>query len=181
MKKYSDWNETLSYDGEVSTIKSGGYICRILGMREEKSKNGSDMIVMAFDIAEGDFADYYTKRFNDEKKTKPEAKFKGTYYILPKKADGSTNPYWKGLISCIEKSNNITLPDEFDDSLLKGKLFGGLFRKEEFEENKWVTKLSAIRTVDKIKSGDFEVPADKALPKTIFSINNDISDEDLPF
>lgn len=190
MKKYSDWEETQAYDGESVSIQPGAYICRVVGMREEKTRTGRDMVVLAFDIAEGEYENYYKKRFEKEKESNDKAKFKGSYRVLPLTKDGKTNPFYKGLITAIEKSNNLILQNEFGENELKGKLFGGLFGREEYEQGKWYTKLVSIRTVEAIREGRYILPEDKPLNNNSnnsnssahgFSIDNDADDEDLPF
>lgn len=187
MRKPSDWNDTPSYDGESTVIKPGAYICKIIGMREKISKNGKPMVIFAFDIAEGEYKDYYINKLERDKRNNKDAKFKGTYYSFPLTNENKTNPYFKGIITAIERSNNFVLPDEFSSADVKGKLFGGLFGREEFEAGKWVTKLVTVRTVDKIRSGEYTLPEDKSLSNTNgsrtfgFSIDNDVDNEDLPF
>ncbi len=78
----------------------------------------------------------------------------------------------------------------WDESKLAGLKFGGLFGKEEYEnqisgERKMATKIRFIRTVEAIKSGKFEVPTDKMLPTRgeafdSFATTTDNGD-DLPF
>lgn len=187
MRKPSDWNDTPSYGGESMAIKPGAYICKIISMREEVSKSGKPMVIFAFDIAEGEYKDYYINKLERDKRNNKDAKFKGTYYSFPFTKDNTTNPYFKGIITAIEKSNNFVLPDEFSSADVKGKLFGGLFGREEFKKDKWVTKLISIRTVDKVRSGQYTLPEDKPFVNNSsvgsfdFSIDNDADDEDLPF
>lgn len=190
MRKPSDWNDTPSYDGESMVIKPGAYICKIISMREEVSKSGKPMVIFAFDIAEGEYKDYYINKLERDKRNNKDAKFKGTYYSFPLTKDNTTNPYFKGIITSVEKSNNFVLPDEFSSADVKGKLFGGLFGREEFEPGKWYTKLVSIRTVEAVREGRYTLPEDKPLSNTPnssssytsgFSIDNDADDEDLPF
>lgn len=190
MRKNSDWNSVPAYDGESTALKPGAYICRVVGMKEEQTKTGKTMVVLAFDIAEGEYENYYRKRFDREKKDNKDVKYKGRYYVFPTNNDGNTNPFFKGMITAIEKSNGIVLPDEFTEKDVKDKLFGGLFEREEFEEGKWYTKLVSIRTVEAIREGRYTLPEDKPLSNVSnnnssgtagFSIDSDYEDEDLPF
>ncbi len=185
MRKGKDWNAALSYDGENRSIKPGAYICKIISMKEELTRNNRVIVKLAFDIAEGEYENYYMTKFVREKSGDKNATYKGVYRVFPETQEGATNPYFKGLITSIEKSNNFELPDEFDDRELKGKLFGALFRKREWEKDKWVTEIGAIRTVENIREGKYTLPEDKSLntnyASTAFSAYNDDDDDDLPF
>jgi hypothetical protein len=192
-KKGSDWEKTSAF-GTEDTVKleAGGYVCKIVGAKIEKTKNtGKDVMVLAFDIAEGEYTGFYDEQFKMRQSNNKDTKWGGTYRQLLTDNEGKTNPFFKGLITSIEKSNNITLPDEFTDNDLKGKLFGGLFGREEFEgrdgKTGWTTRLVAVRSVEAIRNGDFVVPEDKKLNKasSAQSFYADVSsvsaDDDLPF
>lgn len=186
MRKGRDWNNVQAYDGESTALKPGAYICVVKGMKETALNNGTPMVNLLFDIAEGEYKDYYLEKFAREKAENKDVKYKGVYRTFPLTKDGGTNPYFKGLVTAIEKSNSFVLPDEFDENDVKGKLFGGLFRRREWEEGKWVTELAAVRTVEAVREGNYILPEDKPLnnnsnsPYQGFSIDND-DDEDLPF
>ena len=76
------------------------------------------------------------------------------------------NPFFKGVICSIEKSNNGYRWDWNEKSLV-GKRFGGIFGREQFltgaGEKRMATRLIQIRSVDGLK--DAEVPEDKLLPE----------------
>ena len=189
MRKGRDWNSVQAYDGESTALKPGAYICVVKGMKETRSRNGAPMIELMFDIAEGEYKDYYLEKYRREKLEHNKVSYKGIYRTLLETKDGNTNPYFKGLITVIEKSNGFVLPDEFSENDVKGKLFGGLFRKREWEKDKWVTELTSVRTVEAIREGNYILPEDKPLNNNSngnsqyqgFSIDNDADDEDLLF
>ena len=67
--------------GETNNkLESGNYICKILGVKATQNKSGSPMLVLQFDIAEGEFAGYYTELYNTQIKQNKDVKFKGIYY-----------------------------------------------------------------------------------------------------
>lgn len=139
--------------GETNNkLEAGNYICRILGVKATQNKSGSPMIVLQFDIAEGEFTGYYTDLYNNQVKQNKEAKFKGLYY---QNMTGNSLKYYKGLLQTLEKSNNIKIDGEngFDESLLKNRKFLGRFGEEEFEANdgsiKTMVKLRYITSLDK--------------------------------
>ena len=51
MKQPKNYKETQGY-GEFEPLALGGHICKIMGVKEQKSKTGRDMIVISLDIAE---------------------------------------------------------------------------------------------------------------------------------
>ena len=92
------------------------------------------------------------------------------------------------MIENIEKSNEgfNFVKAGFDEKSLVGKLFGGVFGREQYKnqegELKWATKCMSIRTVEKVREG-IEAPADKLLKEEqqdeFFSPNNNDIVEDL--
>jgi len=171
MKKPKGYDECEAFIGGNggAKLEPGGYICRIRGAMEETSQNGYLMLVVAFDIAEGENAGFYDAIHREKIKSNLTAKWPGLYRQGIENKDGTCSQYFKGMISAIEKSN----PGyEFDwnEKTLTGKLFGGVFGEEEWIDQqgqvRTTTKLRWIRSVQAIRDGDFEVPAVKKLPKT---------------
>jgi hypothetical protein len=162
MQKPQGYDQAQGMTGESSALPAGGYICKILQAKVDKSKKGNDMLIILFDIAEGDHKDFYKKQFESKKSSNPEAKWQGIYRQL---VDGDNLPYFKGMVLAIEKSNNFSW--DFDEKKLAGKLFGGVFGQEEYKGNDGKTHLSTkcqwIRTVEQIRSGNFKIPDVKRL------------------
>lgn len=82
--------------------------------------------------------------------------------------------FFKGFIEAVKQSNRgftcgFDTGDSFDEQTLKGKLFGGIFGREQYEGNggslKWSTKCQMARDVSVIRSGEFKIPEDKLLDK----------------
>lgn len=170
MQQYRNWNNVQAA-GEFKALKPGGYILQIKAAREEMSKNNNPMLVIAFDIAEGEFKGYYNDLFAKNRKW-PNG---GVYRIMLPVDNGSEDDNkqmskLKGFINAVAESNRNYNPNEYwNIEQLKGKLIGGLFRREEYEnqkgERKWTTKLAWPCSVPRIKSGDFEVPEERPLPE----------------
>jgi len=169
----SDYAVAASYEGDGGkAIQKGGYICEIVGARVDLvGQNNVQKFVLAVDVKEGDFAGYYAAKFKRDKEKNANAKWKGTYdtFILDK--DGRTNPFFKGLMGCIEKSNNGFKPvvnGQINEAALKGKLIGLIFGEEEFLDSegkiRTVTKPRAARSVQTIREGNYEVPDIRRLP-----------------
>lgn len=190
MNKPQGYDEAQSYTGDYETLELGGHVCQITGVRVEYTQNtNAEVLVIAFDIAEGKQAGYYKKRFEESKAKNADAKWQGTYRQF---TQGNSTPYFKGLIENIEKSNpgyNFANTG-FNEQTLVGKLFGGIFGREQYKAQdgslKFAIKCRSIRTVEVIKNG-VEVPEDKLLKEeqqnNYFSPDNyEISaEDDLPF
>ncbi len=163
MIKPEGYDEAKAFTGDSMTLPPGGYICRILRANEETSKSGRQMLVIAFDICEGVYEDFYSSKHAAAKEKNHDARWPGMFYQL---TEGVSLPYFKGVITAIEESNP-GFTWMWDEKALAGRKFGGIFGREEFEtqngETVMVTKLQYIRSVAAILNGDFRIPPDKPL------------------
>ncbi len=176
--------------GETNNkLESGNYICKILGVKATQNKSGSPMLVLQFDIAEGEFAGYYTELYNTQIKQNKDVKFKGIYY---QNMTGNSLKYYKGLLETLEKSNNMKLDGEngFDENLLKNKKFLGRFGEEEFQANdgsiKTMVRLRYITSLDKTNLPILEKKTIAPIQKSqntdnYYSVDTNIDDANLPF
>ena len=167
----SDYAQASAYEGESGPrLVPGGYVCRMTGARMEtvKTRNGEkDKLVIAYDIAEGEYAGHFDRLFKAARtRDAQNAKWKGTYEVFILKNTGETNPYFKGTITSIEKSNPGFSPvqgSQLNEALFKGRMIGLLLREEEFMagdgQKKKAVKACMAQSVDKIRSGEFEIPA----------------------
>lgn len=192
MKPISNWNDVQPIIAGETSLPAGGYICRILAVKEEMSSTKKNMLVINFDIAEGDYKDYYMNKYKNSapRNDSEPIKWKGKYYIV---LEGDNwEGRFKGFITTLQESNpqfNWELCN-WDTSKLTGLYFGGIFREEEFEGQNGVarnTKLYLVRSVDTIRKNDFKIPE----PKLLESVNapftdntnmtSKVTDDDLPF
>lgn len=188
MNKPQGYDEAQAYTGDFETLELGGHICKITDVKIEYTKNtNAEVLIIAFDIAKGEQAGYFMRRYLESKKNNADAKWQGIYRQF---TGGNSVPYFKGLIENIEKSNagyNFVATG-FDEKTLVGKLFGGVFGREQYKGQdgklKFATKCMNIRTVDAIRNG-VEVPADKLLKEEqtedIFGTSIIAPNDDLPF
>lgn len=183
MEKMKGYDEAQALTGEFETLEPGAYICQIKKAKEETSSTGKQMLVLAFDIIEGEKTGFYQRKYDED--TRIDKKWSGTYrqMLEGEKATG----YLKGLMTSLEASNP-NFKWNWDETKLVGLKFGGLFGREEYEKldgtRSFTTKLRFIRSVDKIKSGDYKLPEDKLLPKKETNNLWDAAasvDDDLPF
>lgn len=178
------YNEAQAYTGDFETLRLGGHVCIITGVKIEYTPNtNAQVLVISFDIAEGEQGGFYQRKYEEARKSNPQAKWQG---IFRQFTQGNSLPYFKGLITNIEKSNpgyNFKNTG-FNEQTLVGKLFGGIFGREQYKAQdgslKFATKCMSIRAVEKIREG-VEIPADKLLKEeqnnNYFSTdNNNIED-----
>lgn len=159
MRKPSDYDSAKAYTGDFEKIVPGGYICVIQNAKEEVN-NGHYQLAIAFDIAEGDLAGYYRRRFD-----RFGGKWPGIYRQNVVDANDKCSPFFKGMITAIEESNPGFLFDFNDEKCLVKKRFGAVFAEEEFMtqdgEIKTAVKCVQIRSVAAIRNGEFKVPEKK--------------------
>ncbi|WP_250277231.1 hypothetical protein [[Clostridium] colinum] len=187
IKGYND--EKTAVMGESAKLESGNYLCKILNAKCENSKSGNPMLILQFDIAEGDFKDYYRQSFEANKKVDANATFKGVFY---QNMTGASLKFYKGVLTSIEKSNNIKIDGEngFDSEILKEKVFLGRFGEEEYLGNdnqvKSVTKLRFISSTDKKDLPILDKKVLKDAPKkqdddSFYSVEENVDEDRLPF
>ena len=168
MRKPRNYDNAEKYT-EGRRLEAGGYICKIINVKEQVSKNGNEMLVLAFDIAEGEFKDFYKEGY--EKNTSEDKKWRGNFYMMVPPEDAERDNWqlrrFKTNISKFEESNNGYHFDWEHPEKLKGLLIGMVFGEEEYVandgSNRLATKPMKIELVETIKSGDFDIPETKYL------------------
>lgn len=188
MKKFNDYDKVQVYT-ERERLPIGGYILKILNA-EEKSYDWGGVLVISFDVAEGDYEGYYKDDYKNQQQE--DKKWKGNIRINLPKDDGSEKDGWtkrsfKTIIQAIEESNN-GFHWDWNEKKLKDKLIGGLFRNKEYEYNEkkgFFTECCKLVSIDTIKNGKFKVPADKLLGSSATSDTSyggdPTQDDELPF
>ena len=145
MRKPANYEETQAYTGESRQLPAGLYVCQIV-MAIEEERNGSRILAVAFDIAEGEYKGFYKQRYDAN--TDENKKWPAIHRQFVEDRDGSCNPFFKGLITSIEESNP-NFKWNWEESTLKGKKFGAIMGREEFLTNdgqkKMATKVFYIR------------------------------------
>ena len=173
-------------------LPAGGYVAIIVNAKVENYQWGS-VLVVAFDIAEGEHKNHFKKAFDaDEREDK---KWKGTYRLT---IPDENSKYFEGnkrsfnnFIFALENSNSGYHYD-CDEKKLKLKKIGVIFRNKEWEMNGktgWTTECGTVATVSDITEGNYKPLKDKPLKSGNAPLSesvNDITDtaaneEDLPF
>ena len=171
MNKPSGYDE-VKVGGDFTPIELGGHHLIIKGVREEKSKTGKDMIVVAFDTAKNDKQpEYFSDLF--EKDIRPEKKWpnNGTQYILTMDSQDAnkTSRSFKSFITSFEKSNDCEAVwgDKFC-AQFKGKKIGGVFGLVEEEYNGEVKQRHKLRWFcEDARADEANVPEAKLLNKPV--------------
>lgn len=150
--KPQGYDEAYAFTGEFSSLPAGCYICVIKQVTQTKSRNNREQLAILFDIAEGEHKGYYQTQFNAAKTQSADAKWKGVHKQI---MDGSSLPFFKGLMTSIERSNpGFVFPwgKEGNEKTLVGKKFGAVMGREEFltdqNEKRFATSRSPRGNVD---------------------------------
>ena len=113
----------------------GAYVCKILEVKVEEGKAAadgkklSDRLIIQFDIAEGEYQDFFRRQY--ENMTNENKKFKGRTTIYIPRDDGSKEDSWTKndfarWTYSLEESNSGYVWD-WDESKWKNKLIGIVF------------------------------------------------------
>ena len=190
MKAYDGYKAEKASGREI--LPAGGYVCIIKSAKEETFDWGK-RLVLAIDVAEGQFAGFFKKDY--EQNTREDKKWRGTYRINEPKDDGSEKDGWakrtfNNFIWSIQESNPGFTWD-WDEKKLKNLKLGVLYRNKEWEmdgRTGWTTEAAGSCSVDDIRSGSFKPLKDKPLDESkkaaaatapVFEEASD--DGDLPF
>ena len=162
-------DEAQAYTGESMQLPAGVYVCKVRQVNETQTQNGRPQMAILFDVAEGEHKDFYQAQFEAAKRMSGDkAKYKGVHKQI---MDGSSLPFFKGLMTSIEKSNpgyQFPWGQEGNEKTLIGKKFGAVMGREQFETDDhrtaFATKIFQIRSIDGLK--DAKIPEDKLLETT---------------
>jgi hypothetical protein len=159
---------------EFVRMEPGGYICRICKVQDNV---GAEYLIIEYDIAEGPLKGHFTDLWANR------GFWGGRFYRSYKQ---SALSFFKGFITAVEGSNQFRWTS--DEQALVNKLVGLVLAEEQFlkKDGSVGTRLyvSDVRSVDKIKAGDFKTPPLKMLnnqgAKAAFG-GTEVNTDDLPF
>jgi len=195
MKKFNKFESAQVKKGSVfELLPKGAYVLKILKAVEEENKNGNGShIKVAFDVAEGEYKDFYKKQFDASPNEDKHWPYDGVYNLT---APDDSSPQWMidnfgTFVAALEDSNDGYHWD-WDESKWKGLVIGALFRNEQsqkdgtiYDHNRpfWFRKADDIRNnkygrlpKDKlVDASTIPAPADKFVPL------GDIGEDDVPF
>lgn len=190
MKITPNYDRAAAYDGSFERLPAGGYVCRIMKAWVETTMNGSEQLVLALEIAEGNYAGFIKRQFDSRKANNPKAVWPCLFKQFALGTDGQTNPFFKGMLKSIEESN-AGYAWNWQEETLANKMIGMIFREEEFEASdgsvKTTVRPAFPRSVQRIRNG-VEVPEIRRLNKPMSNANamqnagfTPVEDDGLPF
>lgn len=179
-KNYND----AEASGSFERLPAGGYVAKITEVKDETT---SEYLSVIFDIAEGQYKGFYGDEWG---KKHPYAhrffmSYKETAFGM-----------FKGRLKAIDESNGTDFVSAavkgLDEQQLVGKLVGLVIGYEEYISDRGEVRQRAyvkeVRSVDKIRSGDFRVPEIKPLEESKAPKAEDprdgftpLGEEDFPF
>ena len=197
MRGLKNYNDIPEFTDSVK-LPVGAYEVKILRAEEQDGKNNSCALCLLFDIAEGEYKDFYMQRYNADKKSYPDnAKFKGVlrlWYPNGGQYDENNEKRIKTALERIKESNsslkNIDFSKEWDGAKLKGCKVGMVFRDEEYDYNGrqgMKAQPFQVITLEALKEGKFTIPSPRYLNGSAPNANTNtaeelpLDDDDLPF
>ena len=148
------------------TLPKGAYVVKITNAKEEKWPSGDSVIRIAFDIAEGEYKDFYQKQFDADTKEDKKWPFDAVFNLNVPTDDSKDYIWteWNTFFADLEDSNNGFVFDG-DVKKLRGKLIGGKFRNEQssYKGNVYDhTKLKWTCVAEDVRTGNAgKMPKDK--------------------
>lgn len=195
MKKFSKFDTATIKKGSLfESLPKGAYVIKIMRAAEEENKSGEGShIKIAFDIAEGEYKDFYNKQFEALTGEDRHWPYDGTYNI---NAPDDNSPQWMidnfgTFIAALEDSNDGYHWD-WNEAKWKGLVVGALFRNEQSEANGNVydhIRPFWFRNAQLIRDGKYgKLPKDKLIESRssrpsaddFMSIDN-VGEDEIPF
>lgn len=149
-------------------LPKGAYVIKIMNAVEEPNRSGNGShLTISFDIAEGDYKDFYANQYhentNEDKKWSRDA-----VYYLTVPGPGCQQYVWDNwntFFADLEDSNNGFVFGGGDPKSLRGKVIGGKFAIEQNEWNGNIYDHSKLRwtcVADDVRNGKpGKMPNDK--------------------
>lgn len=190
MQPFKDYETTQAYT-DSERLPSGYYIGVIKNAEEVQNRNGGSRLEIAVEITEGDFANYFTNDYRSQ--TRENKRWRGILSLFTPTDDGSERDGWtkrtfKTAITAIEESNS-NYHWDWNEKALKGLKIGFAVRREEYEPDKWATKVFRLVSIEAVKGGKLKPVEDKPMKdgasvSTSAATSGDftpVDNEDLPF
>lgn len=191
--------EEAQASGEFTPVNLGGHHAIVKQVKETKSSNGLDMIVVAFDFAKNDEQpEYFMNRFKADDRENAKWPFNGTKYILVNDYQdrSKTSRAFKTFCNAIEKSNGVEIKWGGADwgQQFRNRKIGVVFGEEEHEYEgkismrrvpKWFCRDDAVETAGipeaKYLNGKAPATARTSAPDSqgFMAVTGD--EEDIPF
>lgn len=196
MKKFEGFKAEYKEENNnrFEPLPVGSYVAQILGVKLEENtdRNGNkyERLIFQVDITEGEYKDYFQKRYEADKNSPFTAKYKGTFYLNVPTGDKSQYDNYKlisfnNTIAAIEYSNK-GYTWEWDEKTLKGKAVGIRVREREWTmdgRSGTTTEIGAFCPVDDVRAGKVKPMAARKNknPQSVIAQFTEVPNEELPF
>lgn len=165
----NDWDNIKPAPFGNLKLIPGGYILKVIHAGDVITpKKKHEAIKIYFDIAQGDFIDYFKKLSDSLKKD-----ISLNYLQLTK--EEKSLPYFKRLIQFFEESN-VGYKFDFRPISLVGKLIGGVLGEREYyspdDKIKTIIDISYFCPIGTIIEGGFNIPKKKVIDTSFPPIDN---------
>ena len=189
MKVPSYNKENRKKNAGYEQLPKGYYVCKIMQIEEATDKNGHGGLRISFDIAEGDYKDFYANKYRNDDREDKKWSYDAVYWLGVPYDDcpGWVQDRWDTFWANVEDSNNGYVFNG-DEKTVKGKIFGGIFYIDENLKNGNVyshTKLHSSCIAQDVRDGKITwTPKDKLAPKAPDTSFIDVPEgapSDLPF
>lgn len=162
MKRINNW-ENIQESTSFKRLTPSGYICKILNVEDHSEK---EYLKIYFDIFKGDDKGYFKKQYDGD--TRKEKKWPNAGTFIRSYKDSAASMF-KDFINAIERSNKGYQWD-FDEKTLVNKVIGLIIADEQYQNQKGQVRVrnyvAAVRSVETIEKGEYEIPALKELTTT---------------
>lgn len=154
MNKPNDYDSVTPMTNDYKKVPAGAYKLGIVSAEITTTKNSNrEMITLHLDIADGEFKNYY--RELSTKLNKP------CYLRYNQLTDGNSTPFFKGMVTSIEKSNQGYVFN-FDEKTLARKFVGGMLQEKcDYNKNgelKHFLQVAFLCSVESALSGALKTP-----------------------
>lgn len=174
MLKPENFDNVQGY-GQNQPLPAGGYVCKVRNIDNHITAEGKKMWKVMLDIAEGEYKDYFYKKYQNNKQYRPDAKYpnSGIAYVSLYDNTGKPHRALKTFYLALKDSGTEIVWSE-DDTVtfrsIQGAIIGSLFGREEYIGNDnnvhWSTKHKLFISADDVRNGNFSIPEDKLLEQS---------------
>ena len=162
MKRINNW-ENIQESTSSKRLTTNGYIVKILKVEDHPDK---EYLKIYFDIVKGDDKGYFKKQYDGD--TRKERKWPNAGTFIRSYKDSAASMF-KGFTNAIERSNK-GYQWNFDEKTLVNKVVGLIIADEQYQNQKGQVRVrnyvAAVRSVETIEKGEYEIPALKELTTT---------------
>lgn len=162
MKRIENW-ENIQESTSSKRLAPNGYIVKILKVEDHPEK---EYLKIYFDIVKGDDKGYFKKQYDGD--TRKERKWPNAGTFIRSYKDSAASMF-KGFTNAVEKSNK-GYQWNFDEKTLVNKVVGLIIADEQYQNQKGQVRVrnyvAAVRSVETIEKGEYEIPALKELTTT---------------